>query len=145
MNPNVVTIARGAMIAEAFRIMIEKKTNGLVVLSPDEKVAGILSSRDLISYVIPDYLEDDRHLASFESDDVLIKRVKRVGGDDIEKCMTAKVYTIKSDRSLMEAATLLSQYKIRQLPVTDDAGNLKGYINRTDIKRAIGDILGIPS
>ena len=42
----------------------------------------------------------------------------------------------------MEAAALLSTFHIRQLPVVDNDGNLVGYINRTDIKLAVGRALG---
>lgn len=143
MNKNVVVIPLNSKIRDAFELMIKRGTNGLVVVDERGGVAGILSSRDLISYVIPDYLENDKHLASFESADVFEERLKTVADELISVCMTKKVYTIHPERSLMEAATLLAEYKVRQLPVVDNDMKLVGYINRTDIKRAIGEMLGI--
>ena len=58
-------------------------------------------------------------------------------GRMIKNVMTKEVCVIKKEATLMEAAALLSQYRIRQLPVVDDAGILCGYLNRTDIKFAI--------
>ncbi|PIR75081.1 MAG: hypothetical protein COX82_00375 [Candidatus Magasanikbacteria bacterium CG_4_10_14_0_2_um_filter_41_10] len=59
--------------------------------------------------------------------------------------MTKDVQTIKQHGSLMKAVTMLSKFHIRQLPVVDDTGKLVGYLNRTDIKRAVGKVLGIGS
>ena len=123
--------------------MIKNKTNGLVVIDESSKVAGILSSWDIIQHIVPDYLEEDMHLASFESGDVLIKRTLGAADDPITKFMTSNVHVVKPHETLMEAAAILSEFKIRQLPVVDDNGVLVGYLNRTDIKEAIGDILGI--
>ena len=143
MNTNVITIPNNATLKQAVEVMIKSKTNGLVVINESNKVAGILSSWDIIQHIVPDYLEEDMHLASFESGDVLIQRTKETANDPIAKFMTAKVHTVKPQETLMEAAAILSEFRIRQLPVVDDNGVLIGYINRTDIKEAIGDILGI--
>lgn len=143
MKHKVVSLSPKQSVKEAIRAMIEHKTNGLVVVDEDKKVAGILSSWDIIAYLVPDYLEMDKHLASFESGDVFEKRIKEVEDDPVSKFMSKHVHTIKPTHSLMEASTLLSEFHIRQLPVVDESGTLIGYLNRTDIKRAIGDVLNI--
>lgn len=143
MNTNVITIPNNATLKQAVEVMIKSKTNGLVVINESNKVAGILSSWDIIQHIVPDYLEEDAHLASFESGDVLIQRTIESANDPIAKFMTANVHVVKPHETLMEAATILSEFKIRQLPVVNDDGVLVGYLNRTDIKEAIGDILGI--
>lgn len=143
MNANVITILKNATLKQAVEAMIKNKTNGLVVIDESNKVAGILSSWDIIQHIVPDYLEEDMHLASFESGDVLIKRTLEAVDDPITKFMTSNVHVVKPHETLMEAAAILSEFKIRQLPVVDDSGVLVGYLNRTDIKEAIGDILGI--
>ncbi len=143
MNTNVITISKNATLKQAVEAMIKNKTNGLVVIDESSKVAGILSSWDIIQHIVPDYLEEDMHLASFESGDVLIKRTLGAADDPITKFMTSNVHVVKPHETLMEAAAILSEFKIRQLPVVDDNGVLVGYLNRTDIKEAIGDILGI--
>ncbi len=143
MRHEVVTLSAEATIEEAVGQMIRHKTNGLVAVDAEKKVVGILSSLDIISHIVPDYLEQDKHLASFEAENVFSERVKEVAHDPILKCMSEHVHTVKSTHSLIEAATLMSEHHIRQLPVVDDAGVLVGYVNRTDIKLAIGEVLGI--
>ena len=128
---------------DAVVVMLEHKTNGLVVVDELKKVVGIISSWDLIQYIVPDYLEQDMHLAAFEAGATLEERVHSLANVTIKNVMTKEVCVIKKEATLMEAAALLSQYRIRQLPVVDDAGILCGYLNRTDIKFAIAKILGI--
>lgn len=145
MQKQVVIISKIATFKEAVEKMIHAKTNGLVVVNGHNEVIGIISSWDMIQHIVPDYLEDDRHLASFESPDVFEKRIKEVQNDPITKFMTMKVLTIKPTDSIMEAATLLSEFRIHQLPVVNEEKKLVGYINRTDIKRVVGEALEIPS
>ena len=46
--------------------------NGFVVVDKDNKIAGMLRSLHLIKWIVPDYMEDDKHLAGFEASDVAI-------------------------------------------------------------------------
>ncbi len=143
MQSNVRTIIEGSTMKDAIKIMLDEHTNGLVVVNKEHRVIGMLSSWDIIQYVVPDYLEQDRHLATFESGDVFAERILQVANDTIDKFMTKTVHATKATHTLMEAATLLSEYKIRQLPVVDDNGKPVGYLNRTDMKKAIGMVLGL--
>lgn len=143
MQPHPATINVNATLEDAVRTMIEKKTNGLVVINKKKKVVGILSGWDTIQYIVPNYLEEDLHLAPFESADLFADRIHDLSDHPITSFMTDKVHTVSISDPLMEAATLLSEFHIRQLPVVDEKGILIGYINRTDIKKAIGDVLNI--
>ncbi len=144
MQTNVNIIDQRATLSEAIALMVAKKTNGLVVINGDNKLHGILSSWDIIKYVVPDYLEHDRSLSNFASADIFVERVKKVANDPIKKFITSKVVTVFEDDTLIEAATRLTENQIRQLPVISKDKKVIGYINRTDIKYAIADILGVP-
>lgn len=128
---------------DAVREMLHQKTNGLVVVDENNAVVGILSSWDIIELIVPDYLEDDKHLAAFEDGDIFTQQIQKVQDTPITDFMTKKVHTVTEKDNIMEAAILLSEFKIRQLPVVDNNNTLLGYINRTDIKHAIGDVLQI--
>lgn len=144
MRSEVKTAGPNTSVREAIEIMICEKTNGLVVIDQNKKVVGMLSGWDIIKFIVPQYLSDDKHLAYFESGDLFEKRIKSLADSPISECMTCKkVHTISPDRTLMEAITILSEFHIRQLPVVNDDNILLGYINRTDIKNAIGDVLGL--
>ena len=143
MHTRVVTATDDSTLKEALAIMIKNDTNGLVIVDKDNHVVGILSSFDVIRYIVPDYLEEDKHLASFEAADVFLSRIKETADHPIKNFMTSHVHVVHPNSSLMEAAALASEYRIRQLPVVDEHGALVGYLSRTNIKRAIGDALGI--
>ncbi len=145
MRSKVVTLTKDSTLNDAVQVMIKNNTNGVVVVDEDYKVAGILSGWDIIEHIVPDYLEEDKHLAAFEPGSVFVERVHEVAHQPIVDFMSKQVHTVRAEQSLMTAATLLSEFKIRQLPVVDAEGKLVGYINRTDIKKAIGDVLGIES
>ena len=143
MRSRVPKITDSATLGEAIKMLLDQGSNGLIVVSASEldKVAGIVSSRNVIEAVVPDYLETDRSLGAFEAEDVFLKRVKEVAGSPISNIMTTKVHAVKPTDTLMEAITLLSDKGIRQLPVVDDNEKLVGYISRTDIRKALGDAI----
>ncbi|PIZ76317.1 hypothetical protein COY05_01600 [Candidatus Peregrinibacteria bacterium CG_4_10_14_0_2_um_filter_38_24] len=143
MNPKAITLNKDSTFRDAVELMLKKHTNGIVIIDNENKVAGILSSWDLIQYLVPDYLEEDKHLASFETGDTFSTRIDELENDSIMNFASKKVHTIKKTHSIMEAAALLSEFHIRQLPVVDDENKLIGYLNRTDVKKAIGDVLKI--
>lgn len=142
MQTNVKTVVSTTSLRAAVSTMIKEKTNGLVVIDKNAKVVGILSSWDIIQHIVPDYLEHEKsRLAGFEAAEVLCERVRDVKDDIVENFMTKKVHCVRNEDNLMEVVTMLSQFHIRQMPVVDDDKRLIGYINRTDIKKAIFDIL----
>lgn len=143
MSQRGLAIDQHSSFRKAVEAMIREKTNGMVVIDEKNKVKGIISSWDIIKYLVPDYLEDENHLASFEAESEFAKRVMEIADDSIEKFMTKKIHCAHATDNLMEAAALLAEHGIRQLPVVDEENTLIGYINRTDIKLAIGEVMGI--
>ncbi len=143
MRSPVITIRPESTFREAIELMLKEKTNGLVVTDDAQTLVGILSSWDIIEYIVPDYLEEDKHLAAFEDGAVFVKRIRELENEPVSKFMTDSVHAVKSTSTIMEAAATLSEHGIRQLPVTDEDNRVIGYLNRTDIKKIIGEVLGI--
>src|SRR3989344_6632299 len=144
MTTPVVTITKNQTLAEAIKIMNEKNTDGLVVIDEKDKlqkVAGIISIADILRYLVPDYLEEDKHLASFEPSEVFIRRIQEIKSHKVSDCMTSRnLRTISKDHSLIEAAALLTEHRIHRLPVIDENNNLVGYLSKSDVQRAMGKI-----
>lgn len=146
MTTPVVTIKKNQSIEEAIKIMNENNTDGLVVVDDrngKQKVVGVISTADILRYLVPDYLEEDKHLASFEPGEIFIKRAQEIKNDEVSRCMTSRhLRTISKDHSLIEAASLLTEHRIHRLPVVDENNNLVGYLSKSDIQRALGKIIG---
>lgn len=143
MRKDVVTLNEDALFIDVVRLMIKQKTNGVVVVDEKRHVLGIISNFDIIEHMVPDSLEEDCKLEYFTASDSFSDELERVKNNSIKDFMTKQVYTIHQDDSLMQVATLLSEFKICQLPVVDENGIMVGYINRTDIKNAMGDVFNI--
>ncbi len=143
MRKDVVDIKETATLKEAVTLMVKKKTNALVVTDETRHVVGIITSWGIIEAIVPDYLESDKHLAAFAAGNVFQDRVNQLADKAVVEIMSKEVHVINPDDTLIHTATQISQFHIRQLPVVDNDGILVGYINHTDIKRAIADVLGI--
>lgn len=143
MRTTVPTARPSDTFREALATMVRQQTNGLIIIDEDRKIKGVLSSWDMIQFIVPDYLEEDKHLAAFEANDVFAKRIEELKDRPVADFMSTSVHACHADHALMEAATMLSEFRIRQLPVIDKSGVLVGYINRTDIKKAMADVLSL--
>ena len=128
-------------VQETLDVMIQKKTNGVVVVDKKGHIKGMFTILDLIRHFVPDYLETDKQLAEFESADLFASRATEITGDPIEPIMTKDVATLHEEDTLMEAATRMTELQVRQLPVVDKENVLKGLITRTSIKEALNEAI----
>ncbi|NQV89909.1 CBS domain-containing protein [Candidatus Uhrbacteria bacterium] len=143
MHETVSLNPEGKTLKDVVELMATTKRNGVFIVDQDQHVQGIVSAWDIIEHVVPDYLESDKHLAPFENDGVLVERVLALQNSPIEEFMTNKVHVVQESSSIMEVATMLSEFRIRQLPVVNADNVLVGCINRTDVKLIIAEILNI--
>lgn len=141
MDRNVHTISSDETLKTAMRIMRDTNTNCLVVINKENKVSGIVSLLDVIRQIVPDYLEEHQQVGAFEAGSLFMERVTEFSQQPILEFMTKKVHVIEENHTLIQAAALLSEHRIHQLPVVDAQGTLVGFIGRSDIKRAIGSVL----
>lgn len=107
----VETIAADAPVSEAVRKLGEKRIGALLVVE-GAHIAGIMSERDVI-YCLRDH-----------GPDVLESPVGRV--------MTAPAITAESSTSVLAALALMTQRRIRHLPVVD-GGELRGIVSIGDL------------
>jgi CBS domain-containing protein len=114
----VFAVAPGDSVLAAIRVMAEKGIGALVVLE-DGRLAGMVSERDYARKVI---------LLGRSSQDTPVRDI-----------MTARVITVQSSQSVEDCMALMTQHRIRHLPVVD-AGKLAGVLSIGDlIKEVIAD------
>jgi CBS domain-containing protein len=107
----VETIEVGAPVFEAVRKLGEKRIGALLVMEGG-RIAGIMSERDVI-YCLRDH-----------GPDVLESPVSRA--------MTAPAITAESSTGVLAALALMTQRRIRHLPIVD-GGLLKGIVSIGDL------------
>lgn len=103
-----ITLTIDATIGDALRLMHENHIGGIPIVDSDNKLAGILTNRDL-------RFEEDIHRKVSE---VMTK----------ENLITAPEGT-----DLRKAEIILRNYKIEKLPVVNSAGKLIGLITYRDM------------
>jgi IMP dehydrogenase len=103
-----ITLLENATIGDALKLMRENKIGGIPILDKNEKLAGILTNRDL-------RFEDNPK-----------RKVSEV-------MTTENLITAPEGTDLKKAENILRQHKIEKLPVVSKSGRLIGLITYRDI------------
>ncbi len=114
---DVWSIDPDASVFDALKLMAEKDVGALLVLK-DGKLVGIFSERDYARKVI---LEG-----------------KSSKNTPVAEIMTSQVYYVKSDQSIEDCMAMMTEKRIRHLPVIE-SGELIGVVSIGDIVKAIID------
>ena len=115
----VVTINPDATVRELIALLAEHNVGALVVSDDGERVSGIVSERDVV-----------RRLHADEA--VLDSAVRSI--------MTAEVRTCAGEDGLTELMQLMTEHRIRHVPVVAD-DKLTGIISIGDVvKSRIGEL-----
>ena len=118
-NQTVVTIGPEATVRELVALLAEHNVGALVVSEDGERVAGILSERDVVRRLHRDATVLDHAVSS-----IMPAEVRTCGGDD----------------GLTELMQTLTEHRIRHVPVVAD-GRLTGIISIGDVvKSRIGEL-----
>jgi len=114
-DQSVATIAPDAAVFEAVKTMAERNVGALVVLE-GEKIIGIVTERDYARKVA---------LLARSSHDTPVRDI-----------MTAPVMTVRPDQTNEECMALMTQNRLRHLPVMD-AGRMVGVVSIGDLVKDI--------
>jgi CBS domain-containing protein len=109
---DVVTIAPTANLSEAVTLLAEKRIGAVIVTGADNRVAGILSERDIV-----------RALGERGADAL---------GDNIAAVMTRKVTTCVEADTVADIMERMTTGKFRHVPVVEQ-GRLTGVISIGDV------------
>ena len=111
----VWTISKKATVAEALKLMLEKRIGSLVVIEAG-KVIGIFTERDYARKVGPEGKDPEK--------------------TTIDTVMTTELITVDPDQTVNDCMTLMVENHIRHLPVMND-DQLVGIISVGDVVKDI--------
>lgn len=111
----VLSISPKATVREALTLMASRNVGALMVLSGGELV-GIITERDYARKVI------------------LMGRTSK--DTRVEEVMSTELTTVRSEQSVTDCMELMTDKRIRHLPVVDD-GRLGGVISIGDVVMAV--------
>ncbi len=104
-----ITLSPEASVAEARRLMRDNRISGIPIVDTDNKLVGILTNRDM--------------------------RFEKTTAKAVKEIMTREnLITAPEGTSMKDAESILEQYKIEKLPITDKSGRLAGLITFRDIQ-----------
>jgi len=143
MSKNVITISSEESVRDAIEKMAKNNISGLIVVE-NEKVVGVISESDIIKFVSSEFPEIKTPmnvtlsiLQVLESGIRIIKEMKKIGKLKVKDLMNKKIFSVKPEDTILEAARTMSKKDVRRLPVIDESGKLVGVISRTDILKAL--------
>ncbi|HOJ71576.1 MAG TPA: CBS domain-containing protein [Syntrophorhabdaceae bacterium] len=119
---NVWTISSQAIVYRALEMMSDKGVGALIVVDEQGKVEGIITERDYARKVI---------LQGKSSKETYVKDI-----------MTKELFVVNPSTTLEECMGLMTEKRIRHLPVMD-GGKLVGIISIGDVLKAIIEAQGI--
>jgi CBS domain-containing protein len=108
----VVTIDPTASLAEAVRLLAEKRIGAALILGADQRIAGIISERDVVRSLAA------RGAAALE--------------EPVNRTMTRKVETCNESEPVANIMERMTAGKFRHMPVVDQ-GRLVGVVSIGDI------------
>ena len=115
----VVAVSPDTPAVEVARIMGEKNVGSVVVVTGDNRPAGIVTDRDLAIRVTA----QERNPGEVRVSDIL----------------TRDVITFQDSMGVYEAIQKMTSEGIRRMPIVDDGGRLIGIVTMDDIVRMLGE------
>jgi CBS domain-containing protein len=114
-GPELYSIAPGAAVLEAIRMMADRHVGALLVMQGNT-LAGIVSERDYARKVI---------LMGRSSADTPVRDI-----------MTAQVITVQPETTVEKCMQIMTEQRVRHLPVTD-GGRVVGMVSIGDLVKAV--------
>ena len=141
MSRSVVAISPDAPVAQAIRLMIDRRVSGLPVIDAEGRAVGMLTEGDLLRRVetgtegkAPGWF------ASFLFPGHQAERYVHTHGRRVAEVMTEDVISVAEETPLAEVVALMQRRRIKRLPVLR-ADKVVGIISRADLVRVVGDAL----
>lgn len=135
MNPRPGYIGEHATVRDAIKIMRKRNTSGVPIVDADMHVIGFISDGDILKYLSNQggqYFTDGTNFYSMVDQDDFWKRLGSLLELEAMKLATKQVISIEGDENVEKAFKMLSEKRIKKVPVLYD-GKLVGTLSRSNI------------
>ena len=140
MTQKVITVTPDTEIAQAARLLLEKRINGVPVASTGGELVGILCQSDLIAQQksIPSpslftLLDGYIPLTPTKRMD---KEVEKIAATKVAEAMTTPPITVDPETDIERIAALMVEKNFHTVPVVD-GDKLVGIIGKEDMLRTL--------
>ena len=140
MTREVKTVSPETEIAQAAKLLLSERINGVPVVNKTGEVVGILCQSDLIaqqkSIPIPSLFTLLDGYIPLTLLSRLDKEVEKIAATKVEHAMTPDPTTVNSDTDIDKVAALMVEKNYHTLPVVDD-GKLVGIVGKEDVLKTL--------
>lgn len=140
MTPDPITIGPEATIAEAVKVLLEKKFNGLPVVDEDGRVLGVICQSDLVAQQqhmeVPSVFTLLGGFVPMPGWKKAEESFMKMSALVVREAMTPDPVTASPDTPIEDLASLMVKNKFYSLPVVE-GGKLVGIIGKEDILRTL--------
>jgi CBS domain-containing protein len=128
MTASVVAVREDADFKEIVTALRSRRISAFPVLDAAGRVIGVVSEADLLAKeATPGPPPGLVRLAW------LLKERSKATGVTAAEIMTKPAVTIREDATVADAARLMQSHRVKQLPVVDGVGRLRGIVSRADV------------
>lgn len=118
MSRNIVFVSPDNNVKQVAEIMRDKSIGVVLIIDQDQNLSGMISERDIITKVVAFKLDPS---------EILVKDI-----------MTRNLITGNQEMTDMEASMLMSEKRIKKLPITEN-NKVIGIITQTDLMKVTLD------
>jgi CBS domain-containing protein len=120
MRTPVVAVAADDTAAHAWRVLRDSHIHQAPVLDAAGSLVGIVSERDLLTSID---IDGDR----------VIETLRR----QVRELMSTPVVAAAPVTDIRRLAAAMLDYGVAGVPIVNDAGDLTGFVSRSDVLRAV--------
>ena len=137
MSKDVVSVKPEDNVLEALRLLEKRQISGLPVVDAQGKLAGMFTEKDILSYILPSYIEQVGKFVYEENPKSIKRKFAELSKVKVGQIMRKEVVTTTEETTLCEAARLMLTQKARRIPVVDKEGKVSGIVARCDVLKAL--------
>ncbi len=137
MERDVTAVFSDETVEEFIHACVRQFRSGLPVVDEEMRVIGLVSEKDIISEVVPSYMEMLHSTTFIPDTNITKKRLEEIKDNPVSKYMKDEIDILRTEDTLLTAATLVIKKGYRFLPVVDEEKRLAGIVTRSLILEAL--------
>lgn len=139
MTPHVVSARPEQRLGEVARLMMDRDVRALPVVDDNGSLVGMVTHRELLKYLIPDYLQKTKS-GKFRALPASIVAGAQSSADPrglaVKDVMSRAVLCVSEDQTLSDVANLMNNKDVDRFPVVRE-GVVVGFLTRADLIRRL--------
>ncbi len=137
MTKDVITLKPDVNVKEALQILFKRQISGLPVIDEENKLLGMFTEKDVLTYILPSYIDTVGKFVYEENPKSTKKKLADLDTIKVNQIMRKEVVTVLEDATLCEVARIMLTQKARRLPILNSAGKVIGIVARGDVAKAL--------